>query len=525
MEAYNGLLSMDPWMHITNAPICDLCESYTVSADALTYTFKLREGVMFQSENWAKDKGAPAEAYGAELTCEDVKASMEWNANPPNAEKISFAVRHRAYFANLGEVTCPDGAQGHTVVLQYTYFRNATLGYLSAGVRIWNKEYREWLDAEWPGEMTKANPEGFLLHHGTGPFIPTSADSSIAVKLKKNPNYFREGSPFLDKFESFWIGDPNTKFAALVTGKVTSIGSGSSGITKAQVAQVQTTYSDRIELYIMPYNHIQVFMMNPLRPPFDDWNVRHAVNLALDREDWIKFQTVGDGHMATPAYYFHPDNGWNIPASEFTTFPGFNPATKDADIAEANRILDGVFGPGERPKVDQYVITLFSRREPSLWGIDFFKKRLAWEFNVKYVDSYGSIATDCIYTIRSEASTVMEQTLSAYPGDALGGIHSERTSKPDCYIYGFKGMGRAPDAEVAAMDAKIAEADSTLDNARRDALLREIELYMGQDRLTSATLSSMNPAWANSFKQKGNKWIQLAPTVVYRVLDRMWMTD
>jgi ABC-type transport system substrate-binding protein len=523
MEAYNGLLAMDPWGSIRDGPICDLCESWSVSADGLTYTFKLRQGVKFQSEGWGKDKGAPAEAYGAELTCEDVKASHEWIASPPATELLSFASRHRSYFAHFKDVTCPDGPNGYTAVLNFKYYKNATTATLASGVRIWNKEYREWVDAQWPGIMTTAKEEGYLLQHGTGPFIPTFGDSYRVMKSKKNPNYFIEGAPFLDNFESFLIGDPNTKFASLLTGKLTSIGPGSSGITKPQAIQVQTTYRDKIELYVMPYNHIQVLMLNPLRPPFDDWKVRWAVNLALDRQDWIRFQKAGDAPMASPAWYFHPDNGWNIPEKEFSTFPGFRQDKKDEDIAEANRLLDEAFGKGVRPRVDQYVITLFSRREPSLWGIDFFRKHLNWEFNVKYVDTYGPIANECLYTLRTEASTVMQQTLSAAPGDAIQGIHSRQTTQPPCYIRGNK-TGDL-DADIARIDALIEEADSTLDDARRAKLLREIELYMGNERLTSATLSSMNPAWANTFRQKGNKWIEIAPTVLYRVLDRIWMAE
>ena len=96
-----------------------------------------------------------------------------------------------------------------------------------------------------------------------------------------------------------------------------------------------------------------------------------------------------------------------------------NPATKDADIAEANRLLDEAFGPGNRPKTDQYIIQLLSRREVSLWGIDFFKKNLNWEFNVQYVDTYGNIQTDCQYTLRAEASPTYGQS---YIQHAIDGV-------------------------------------------------------------------------------------------------------
>lgn len=524
-QAYNSLLMQDPWLPSRAAQICDLCESFEVSADGLTYTFQLHQGVKFAPEGWGLDKGAPAESYGAELTCEDVRASMEWLSNPPDVEAASFTRRYKTYWGHFANATCPDGADGYTVIFEFSYFRAATMSWLGAGMQIWNKEYREWMDTAHPGIESTANPEGYLIQMGTGPFIPTSADNQSVVKVKKNPNYFREGAPFADGYEFFFIPDYNTKFASLLTGKVHQVGHGSSGLTKAQVAQVQNDYADKVEMHPVQYNHIQVFMLNPLRPPFDDWNVRWAVNLALDRGDWLEFQTVKDVSMASPAFYFHPAGGWSIPVEEFQTFPGFNPATKDQDIAEANRILDETFGSGVRPRTDQYVIQLLSRREPSLWGLDFFKQKLGWEFDVKYLDSYGTVQTECTYTIRTEASTVMENTISAGYGDALGGIHSERTGKEDCYIYGYKGTGRASDEEVARIDAMIEEADSTLDLARRAVLLRELELYMGNERLTSATLGTMNPVWATLKTLSGVKFNAIGTTGQWPLTARTWLNN
>ena len=524
-QSFNSLLMMDPWGVIRDSPICDLCESFEVSADGLTYTFQLRQGVMFHSEGWGKENGAPAESYGTELTCEDVKASMEWLTSPPPHERAPFVNRYKTYWAHFDQATCPDGPDGHTVVLKFAYYRNATLGWLAAGMQVWNKEYREWMDIEHPGIQSSAVAEGYLMNHGTGPFMPVTGDSQTVIKAERNPNYFREGAPFADGWQNYFIQDYNTKFAALVTGKTHHAGHGSSGVTKAQVQQIQTSYEDIIELHIVRYNHIQVFMMNPLRPPFDDWKVRWAVNLFLDRQDWDGFMTVGNVKMATIAYYFHPDVGWSIPPEEYLTFPGFNPATKDADIAEANRLLDEVFGEGNRPKSDQYIIQLLSRREPSLWGIDQFKKHLGWEFNVKYVDTYGAISTDCLYTIRTEASTVMENTLTADPGDALNGLHSTRTGKPSCYILGYKGKGAAPDEEIARVDAMLGEADSTLDPVRRAELLREIELYMVNERLTSATLGSMNVAWPVRRELKGVRFYNLGTPSQQRLTDRMWLVE
>lgn len=423
--SFNSLLMMDPWGTIRDAPMCDLCESFEISADGLEYSFVLRDNVQFHSDGWGKDLGAPG--YGTELGCEDIKASHEWHANPPPETRASYIRSGQAYMGHLDNVLCPDGPEGKTVVLKFSHYRNATLAWLGSGISVWDKEYREWMDAEYPGVQSTAVPEGYLINMGTGPQIPLSADSQTVMKVRKNPNYFIEGAPFADGFDHFGIQDYNTKFAALVTGKIHQAGHGSSGITKAQVAQVQSDYSDIIEQQIVRYNHISGIRLNPLRPPFDTWEVRWAVQLFLDRGDWDTFSTVGDIKMSNPAYYLHIDSGWGKPPEEFMKLPGWNPATKDADIAEANRLLDEAFGAGNRPRTDQYVIQLLSRREVSLWLIDQMKKHLNWEFDVKYVDTYGNISTDCIYTIRAEANpSPNKQVYSSDPSDAFWGMHSGR---------------------------------------------------------------------------------------------------
>jgi hypothetical protein len=521
--SHNSLLMMDPWLEIDQEVKCDLCESFEVSADGKTYTFKLRQGVKFHSEGWGKDKGAPAESYGAELVCKDIRASMEWFANPPAFVNPGSAATMRNSLGHLDQVTCPDGPQGYTAVLNFKHFRNGTLGWMSVGIPVWNKEYQEWMDEKYTGVQAKAESDGYMIQHGTGPWIPTFADSQSVVKNKKNPNYFRNGAPFADAYEHYMVRDYNTRFASLVTGKVHQAGHGSSGITKAQVIQIQRDYSDIIEQHIVHYNHISHFMMNPLRPPFDDWKVRWAVHLALDRKSWDEFMTAGAYKMSAYSYGLFPDSGWEVPLAEFMTFPGYRQDKKDEDIAEANRILDEAFGPGVRPRSDYYIIQLLSRRESAIWGVDFFKKNLGWEFDVKFVETYGQIQALCQYTIRSEASPTFWQNHVTDPADAFWKVHSKWTGFELCRRTGWKGTGATPAEEQARLDAKIEELDTSLDQARRRQLTRELELYLVNERTIAPHLGLMLTAWPNRFELKGVHYYNLGTYGQQRLTERVWL--
>ncbi len=523
--AHNSLLMLDPWGTVRDAPICDLCKSFAVSADGLTYTFKLRDDVQFHETGWAKDQGAPG--FGTELACEDIKASHEWFASPPPETRASYVRTGEFYMGHLDSVSCPDGFDGKTAVMRFDRARNGTLGWLATGIAIWDKEYREWMDAEYPAIQSTPEPEGYLINMGTGPFIPLSADSQTVMESRKNPNYWLTGAPFIDGMDNHIIPDYDAKFAALVTGKIHQAGHGSIGITKEQVQQIQGQHSDIIELQTVRYNHQQHFLLNHLIPPFDNWNVRHAIQLALDRQDWLESTRVGDVNRAHPYLVLHPDSGWGIPIEEFQTLPGMNPATKDADIAEANRLLDEAFGAGNRPRTDQYVIQLQSRREVSLWGLDFFEKHLNWEFDVQYIDSsfYGPPQTDCLYTMRAEALPTYGQTYIGHAIDGFWRIHSEWRIRENCRADpGWTGQGPIPEEDWARLDDLIEELDVTLDRERSEEIARDMELYLHESAV-HVPLGIMNQAWPNRWEAKGVRYYNLGTYSQQRLHDRIWLVE
>ena len=89
---YEGLFSLDR----DNKPIPMLAESYTVSKDGLTYTFKLRQGVKFHN--------------GKEMTSEDVVASLEPLGQAVHLRQGALRPGRRA--AGRGPVHRGDEAQG-----------------------------------------------------------------------------------------------------------------------------------------------------------------------------------------------------------------------------------------------------------------------------------------------------------------------------------------------------------------------------------------------------------------------------
>ena len=89
---YNTMIRVDPNDPSGTKPAPSLAESWTVSSDGRTYTFKLHHGVKFHD--------------GSEMTSKDVKASHDKIINPP----AGVASDRKGQYQNVEAVEAPDPA-------------------------------------------------------------------------------------------------------------------------------------------------------------------------------------------------------------------------------------------------------------------------------------------------------------------------------------------------------------------------------------------------------------------------------
>ena len=120
------------------------------------------------------------------------------------------------------------------------------------------------------------------------------------------------------------------------------------------------------------------------RAPWDDVRVRRAMSLALDRDQWLDFYRISGyegmklAHTMAPGTYYAPTD------EEIRTWPGYR-QPKDEDIAEANRLMDEVFGPGERPSVECTArIENQSDIDACLFVMDNLSKNLGMEIDSNF---------------------------------------------------------------------------------------------------------------------------------------------
>ncbi|MGE3862381.1 MAG: ABC transporter substrate-binding protein [Burkholderiaceae bacterium] len=185
-KMHEGLLDYDAQLK----PVPALAESWTVSADGRTITFRLRKGVKWHD--------------GADFTSADVKFTIEKVLSKLNP-------RGRATFANLQEVATPDP---HTAVIRLSnpapYLMNGLAAFESP--MLPKHVYDD-------GQDLMRHP-ALAAPVGTGPFAFGEWKKGSYVLLKRNQNYWAAGRPKLDQVIFRILPDPSVRAVAFEKGEV-----------------------------------------------------------------------------------------------------------------------------------------------------------------------------------------------------------------------------------------------------------------------------------------------------------------
>ena len=297
---YSTLLKFDT----ANYPqiVGDLAESWNVSADRRTYTFKLRRNVLFHD--------------GSPLTSADVKASYDRITRPPEGV---LSVRQADYSAISG-IDTPDPA---TVVFHLQWPDAAMLANFASP---WNCIYSAARLKEDP-----LFPKTHVL--GTGPFVFVEHVKKDHWTGKRWDKYFLAGKPYLDGYRADFVAGA-AAVKAMENGRIMAQ---FRSFTPAERDEMVETVGDRVLVRESPWITYLALVFNAHRPPFDDARVRRALSLAIDR--WHGAETLADTtFLKYVGGLMRPGTAMSIPEAELVTIPGFS---RDivASRAEARRLL------------------------------------------------------------------------------------------------------------------------------------------------------------------------------------------
>lgn len=243
---YSLLAKFDPKDYPKIVP--DVAESWTVSGDGLTYTFKIRDGVKFHD--------------GSTLSAVDVKATYDriWQPGP------GVVSTRAALFEDLRAIEAPDAK---TVIFR---IKAPNSGMMSNFASPWNCLYSATKLAADPLFPTKT-----IM--GTGPFVFVEHVAGSHWIGKRFEGYFRPGLPYLDGFRAQTMAATAT-VNALAGGQIHAE---FRGFAPADVTRLKNARGDQIAFAESEWLAHFFFSFNSEKKPFDDVRVRRALTLAVDR--------------------------------------------------------------------------------------------------------------------------------------------------------------------------------------------------------------------------------------------------
>ena len=533
---WNSLFRIDPWVGTLDTTEGDLVESWEMSDDGLSLTMQLREGVMFFDEaSMPEESIVPAEfdggrILGDEFVCEDAVATYERYVRPPEWE--TRIVLGKSDVGHLESLSCPDGPRGYALVMHFEQSLAKTMGILAGrAATMLDKEYIAWVNDFGEREDRSFGdtevPDNFYAMHGTGAFVPVDINLSVHTIYDANPNYFREGLPLIDRYKNVVIKDLGTRFTALATGNIHFYGEGSYGFTSGQAEQALRDFNDTMEVNVQLNHWARAIRMSTTKPPFDNLMVRKAVHMALDREAWKDFRRVRVGDTTlegtSPAFWVPPGTPWAIPDEKLLTMPGYR-QPKDEDIAEANRLLDEVFGPGERPEITCMARSVNpSDTDGCLFVMDQLGKHLNWEVTAAFVEP-------AVSTERSNAGN-----FDIY----CGSVVSTAIGDPDDYLPWnlVEDLGYiSTTLQIQALKGLHPELmdwmeTATLEQSRElDPVKRQQSVWEIQDRAINELMPITTLGWTNIFPSwrkelKGFKGYDLYSYTKSAANERIWIAD
>ena len=289
---YNGLLEWDAFDITQQKMVPGLADSWQSSPDGARFTFKMRPGVKFHD--------------GTPVTAADAAFSLNRIIFPPK----EVASARKEQFVMVDRVE----ASGDTVTVTTKFPSSNLLGLLADAWQVIV-----------PKHVVDQNGDLKQVAVGSGPykfkeFVPSQR--FIAVR---NPDYFKPGLPYLDGVELYFFAEETTRIAALITNKLDMVNPAGQGLTSEGSKAVKSRNTPII-VGSTPRLAFDAWRFNVTRAPLDNVKVRQALNLALDRSEYVKFLSDFEGVYGTAVF---PGSFWDLPKAEQDKLVGYEASYED----------------------------------------------------------------------------------------------------------------------------------------------------------------------------------------------------
>jgi ABC-type transport system substrate-binding protein len=448
---YDNLIRHDP-RDSGKTIIPDLAHSWEISKDGTTYTFYLRKGVMFSD--------------GAELTADDVKATFDRIAKPPQGVAIPRSI----LFKSVAEITAPDK---YTVQFKLSSPRPSSF-IMAAIASGWNGIVRKKTL-----EDNNYNLRKVANIPGTGPFRSLRRVENEVWVMEKNKDYWNKGLPYLDGIEFYNLIPFSPELGAAILSNRVDYARIVDPVTarKAKATQGMSTTAFNQSV-------IQATYMNDKKKPFDDPRVRRAFHLALERH--VLVDVTKDVAPMRVGGFLYPFSEFATPTDQLFKRVGYQ-EDPTAAVKEATALMAAA-GLGNGIK-----------------GLDFMVRDIAsfklWAQAIQAMLKQN-LNVEC--NLRTVVESVwFDDATSGHFDIAIGAVVSTLLDPSDYFNAWYRPTGPQDYSfwDNPKFNALVDQIDTEFDVTKRKVLIRQAEEIMEQDPpLLPVCWEQINDVWWNYVK-------------------------
>ncbi len=249
-----GLRNCLAEMNNNDELVPELAESWEPSADATTWTIKLRKGVEFHN--------------GKTFDADDAIASIQHHLGPDSKSPA------KAILSPIEDMK-KDGSHGIIVSLKAG----------NVGFPALLTDYHVPMMPLVDGKLDT------LSGVGTGAFSLKAFEPGQRAELVRNPNFWKAGQGHFDEVEVLSVIDVTARTNALVTGEVHA----------ADRMDLKTLHllkrNKNISIKETSGSQYYAYVMMVDKPPYDNLDVRLALKYAIDREEILAKLLYGHGYL------------------------------------------------------------------------------------------------------------------------------------------------------------------------------------------------------------------------------------